>query len=133
MRNVLANEKLLRRIEYANGALLVAASLGAWGLFSAKIALGVFLGGVIASLSFQGLKWQLKRAFQTPGKVPVKGGLFISYYLRFLVTLFVVFTVIYYDWVNPIALVVGLSLVVLSIAMVGAGEFIKMLVTKGGE
>lgn len=133
MRNVLANEKLLRRIEYANGAWLAAASLGAWGFFSAKIAFGVFLGAAIASLSFQALKWQLQRAFHNPSKPPPKGGLFISYYLRFLMTLFVVFAVIYYGWVNPIALVVGLSVVVWSIAMVGAGEFIRMLVKKGGE
>lgn len=97
------------------------------------MAFGVFLGGVIATLSFQALKWQLKRAFQHPDRVPHKGGLFISYYLRFLATLFVVFTVIYYGWVNPIAFVVGLSLVILSISMVGVREFLLMLMTKGGK
>ena len=130
---ILTNERLLRRIEWINITVLVAATMGAWVLFSYKIAFGVFLGGIIATGSFQILKWQLRRAFQSPGKIPRKGGLFISYYLRFLVTLFVIFTIIYYGWANPIALLVGLSLVVLSIAAAGAHEFLLTQVKKGGR
>lgn len=130
---ILTDERLVQRIERTNVVLLIAGSIGAWVLFSFKIGLGVFLGGVIATVSFQILKWQLRRAFQTPGRVPRKGGLFVSYYLRFLVTLFVIFTIIYYGWANPIALLVGLSLVVLSIAVVGAREFLLMQVRKGGR
>lgn len=130
---ILTDERLLWRIEWTNAGLLVAATLGAWVLFSYKIAFGVLLGGIIATGSFQILKWQLRRAFQSAGKIPHKGGLFISYYLRFLVTLFVIFTIIYYGWANPIALLVGLSLVVLSIAAVGAHEFLLTQVKKGGR
>ena len=129
----LTNERLLRRIEWTNIGLLIIATLGAWILFSYRIAFGVFLGGAIATMSFKVLKWQLRRAFQSGGKVPRKGGLFITYYLRFLVTVFIIFTVIYYGWVNPVALLVGLSLVVLSIVAVGAHEFLLMQLRKGGE
>ena len=130
---ILTDERLLRHIEWTNIGLLVAAVFGAWIFFSSWIAFGVLLGGVIATVSFQILKWQLRRAFQSAGKVPHKGGLFVSYYLRFLITLFVIFTVIYYGWANPIALLVGLSLVVLSIAAVGAHEFLLMQLRKGGK
>lgn len=130
---IFTDERLLRHIEWTNIGLLIVAVLGAWVLFSYWIAFGVFLGGVIATVSFQILKWQLRRAFQSAGKVPRKGGLFVSYYLRFLITLFVIFTVIYYGWANPIALLVGLSLVVLSIAAVGAHEFLLMQLRKGGK
>lgn len=130
---LLTDERLLRRIEWTNIGLLVAATLGAWLFFSYTIAFGVILGGAIATASFQILKWQLKRAFQSAGNVPRKGGLFVSYYLRFLITLFIVFAVIYYGWANPIALLAGLSLVVLSIAAVGAHEFLLMQVRKGGR
>jgi hypothetical protein len=129
----LADERLLRHIEWTNTGLMVVVVLGAWVLFSLEIAFGVFLGGAIATVSFQVLKWQLKRALQSPGKAPHHKGLFISYYLRFLVTVFIVFTVIYYGWANPIALLVGLSLVVLSTAAVGAMEFLWMHVKKGGR
>ncbi len=130
---IFTDERLLRHIEWTNIGLLIVSTLGAWIFFSYRIAFGVFLGGAIATVSFQILKWQLRRAFQSAGKIPRKGGLFISYYLRFLITLFVVFTVIYYGWVNPIALLVGLSLVVLSIAAVGVHEFFLMQVRKGGR
>lgn len=132
MAAILPTEKLLRRIEWTNGFLLVLTSIAAWKFYSVEIASGVFLGGIIVTLSFQTLKWQMRRAFQDPSNIPSKARLFASYYLRFLGTLFLVFVVIYYGWANPIALVVGLSVVVLSIVLVGGLEFLLM-VTKKGE
>lgn len=131
--NILSNESLLRRIERINVVSLVFATLGAWAGFSYRIAFGVFLGGIIATASFQILKWQLRRAFQSRGKIPHKGGFFVSYYLRFLAIVFVIYTVIYYQWANPIALLVGLSLVVLSITLAGVHEILLMQVRKGGR
>ena len=131
--NIISDESLLRRIEWINLVLVILATLGAWAGFSFKIAFGVFLGGIIATASFQILKWQLRRAFQSRGVIPHKGGLFASYYLRFLAVVFVIYTVIYYGWANPIALLVGLSLVVLSIVLAGVHEFLLMQVRKGGR
>ncbi len=131
MRDVLPSEKLLRRIEWVNGFLLAVMSLGAWALFSVQMAVGVFLGGAIATVSFQVLKWQLRRAFGTPGKIPSKGGLFAGYYLRFLGTLFLVFVVMYYGWADPIAFVVGLSVVILSVVLVGGLEYLVMSAKRG--
>jgi hypothetical protein len=131
VRDVLPSEKLLRRIEWVNGFLLAVMTLGAWALFSIQMAVGVFLGGAIATASFQVLKWQLGRAFGTPGKIPSKGGLFASYYLRFLGTLFLVFVVMYYGWADPIAFVVGLSVVILSVVLVGGLEYLVMSAKRG--
>jgi hypothetical protein len=128
-----SNEKLLRRIEWINGGLVLGLTLGAGVIFSGRIAWGVLLGGVVATLSFQVLKWQLKRAFKNPARIPSKGGLFLSYYLRFLATVFVIFLVIYYGWANPVAFVVGLSVVMLSILMVGGQEFLLMFAENKGE
>jgi len=72
------------------------------------------------------LKWQLRRAFQRPGRLPTKAGLFVSYYVRFLATLFVIFLVIYYGWATPVPFLVGLSVMVLSIVLVGGIEFVLM-------
>jgi hypothetical protein len=127
LRDILQDEKLLRRIECTNGALIAAVTLGAVMFFSWQIAGGVLLGAVLMALNFQVLKWQLHRAFKVPTAVPAKGVLFVKYYLRFLTTVFVVFTVIYYEWVNPIAFLVGLSLVMVSIICVGIQEFVVML------
>ena len=127
MREILQDDRLLRRIETTNLVLTVVVPLGAAVLFSWPMAAGVLLGAVVMAANFQVLKWQLRKAFQTPGQLPSKGVLFGKYYLRFLATVFVVFTVIYYQWVHPIAFLVGLSLVMVSIIGVGIQQFVVML------
>ena len=97
------------------------------------MAAGVLLGGLIATISFLVLRWQLQRAFAKPGKAPRAKGLFVTYYLRFLAVAFLVFTVIYYDWVNPVALLVELSLIAVSISLVGVREFVSMVFSKRGR
>jgi hypothetical protein len=131
LRDILSGEKLLRRIEWINALLMVLFMVGAWLLYSSKMALGVLQGGTISILSFEVLKWQLQRAFNRPESTPTKGGLFASYYLRYLGTLFLVFTVMYYGWANPIAFLVGLSTVMWSIFVVGGQELVVLLRKKG--
>jgi hypothetical protein len=129
---VLADEEqLLRRIEGVNVILMSLLPIGAWVLVSAKTALGVFLGAAIVTLSFRVLKWQLNKAFRTPGKLPQKGRVFASYYLRYVGTLFLVFVVMYYGWADPIAFLIGLSVVVMSILVGGGLEVLVSLARKG--
>ena len=130
MREVLESEALLQRIELAYGVLLSVFTAVSVIWFSWKTALGVLLGGGIVIISFQVLKWQLKRTLQTPGRVPSRAALFISYYMRFLAILVLVFIVFYLGLATPFPFLVGLSVVVLSIVLVGAFEFIMM---KKGE
>jgi F0F1-type ATP synthase assembly protein I len=130
VRQVLESEALLRRIELVYWVLLLVFTGAAVIWFSWKTALGVLLGGGIVIISFQVLKWQLRRALQRPGKVPSKAALFISYYIRFLATLVLVFFVLYLGLATPFPFLVGLSVVVLSIVLVGVIEFIMM---KKGE
>lgn len=130
MREVLESEALLQRIELAYAVLLSVFTAVSVIWFSWKTALGVLLGGGIVIISFQVLKWQLRRALQRPGRVPSRAALFISYYIRFLATLVLVFIVFYLGLATPFPFLVGLSVVVLSIVLVGAFEFIMM---KKGE
>jgi hypothetical protein len=130
VREAVESEKLLRRIELVSAILLLAFTFAALVWFSWKCASGVFLGGSIVILSFQVLKWQLRRALQKPGKLPSKAGLFVSYYIRFLATLVLVFLGLYLGWATPFPFLVGLSTMVLSIVLVGAFEYFMM---KKGE
>ncbi len=130
MREDIESEKLLWRIELASAILLPAFTAAALVWCSWKFAAGVLLGGGIVILSFQVLKWQLRRAIQKPGGLPTKAGLFLSYYLRFLGTLFLVFLVLYLGLATPLPFLIGLSVMVLSMILVGAFEFITM---KKGE
>jgi hypothetical protein len=131
LRDYLTSDELLRRVETCNVILLIVFPLAAWLVVSGSFAVGVLLGAVISTLSFQILKWQLRRAFDAPGRMPRKGGVFFSYYARFLATLFLVFLAVYYRWAEPVPFVVGLSVVVLSIMLVGGQEFYVMLRKKG--
>lgn len=133
MRDSVGSEPLLRRIELVSGILLSVFTLAALVWFSLRDAAGVLLGGGIIILSFQVLKWQLRRALQKPGKLPNKAGLFASYYLRYLATLLLIFVVIYLGLAFPVAFLVGLSVVVLSIGLVGGFELLKMLAKKGED
>ena len=130
MREVIESEALLRRIELASAILLLVFTSAALVWFSWKAASGVLLGGSIVIVSFQVLKWQLRRALQKPGKLPSKAGLFVSYYLRFLATLVLVFFALYLRLATPVPFLVGLSIMVLSIVVVGVFEFFMM---KKGE
>ncbi len=131
MRDYLTSDELLRRVELYNLIFMVFFPLTAWVLVSGAFGFGVLLGAIISTLSFQILKWQLRRAFETPGRMPQKGGVFFGYYARFLGTLFLVFVAVYYRWAEPIPFLVGLSVVVLSILVVGGQEFYVMLRKKG--
>jgi len=130
VREVIESEALLWRIELASAILLLVFTSVALVWFSWKCASGVFLAGSIVFVSVQVLKWQLRRALQKPGKLPSKAGLFVSYYLRFLATLVLVFFVLYLGLATPLSFLVGLSIMVLSIVSVGAFEFFMM---KKGE
>ncbi|MCU0587433.1 MAG: ATP synthase subunit I [Syntrophobacteraceae bacterium] len=131
MRDYLTSEALRRRVEAYNLIFLVTFPLAAWVLASGGFARGVLVGAIISTLSFRILKWQLGRALETPGRIPRKGAVLLSYYARFLGTLVVVFLAVHYRWAEPIPFVVGLSVVVLSIMLVGGQEFYVMLRKKG--
>ncbi|MCE5242746.1 MAG: ATP synthase subunit I [Desulfobacteraceae bacterium] len=131
MLDVLTGERLVRLIEWMSAIFAVGLSLGAWYFYSAPAARGVVFGAAIAIASFQVLKWQLKKAFRDPLNLPGKGKVFASYYLRFLVTLFLVFLVMYFGWGDPIAFLVGLSVIVVSIIIIGALEYLMLLARKG--
>jgi len=131
VREIAPTETLLRRIEWVSGISLFLVTLAAGYGFRSRLPRAFCLAAQLPSQSFQVLKWQLRRAFQRPGKLPGKAGLFAFYYVRYLVVLFVVFVVLYYGWADPIPFLVGLSVMVLSITLVGGFEFISMAVKKG--
>ena len=130
MREVIESEKLLQRIELSSAVMLLGFTAFSLVWFSLKCASGILLGGGIVILSFQILKWQLKRALMVSGRLPGKAGFFVGYYLRFLATLLLVFLVLYLRLATPFPFLVGLSVMVLSMILVGAYEFIMM---KRGE
>ncbi len=131
LRDILTDERLLERIERVNYLLWALAVIGGWLLGSLPVAGGILLGGAIMTASFQTMKWQIRRAFKR-AETPSKRALFLRYYVRFFATAFLVLLVVYYRWVDLVAFLIGLSVVMLAIVWVGMQEAVIMMI-KGGR
>ena len=109
-------QQLLKTVIRANWVLFVAASLIAWATAAPAVARGVFLGGLIVTVSFHLLYRTLRKAFRPPhvASFPV---VMAKYYVRFAVTGVIIFFLISRRIVHPIGLLIGLSIVVISIIL----------------
>ena len=109
-------EVSLGKVMVFNWLLLgVLTGLG-WLGYSGFHALSVFIGGAIANLSFLFLKKDLLKLLAGPLEA-VKPLFFIRYYLRLSVVVGVLFLLVRYRLVNILALLVGLSTVLLGIGL----------------
>lgn len=106
----------------ANWVLLVAASLGGLMLASREFAWGIIAGGLIVTVNFHLLYRTLKGAL-TPPYISSHHVVLAKYYLRFMVSGLIIFILISKQWVNPIGLFIGLSVVVVSIMLATLLEF----------
>ena len=63
----------------------------------------------------------------TPGQLTTPMAVIAKYYLRLLGTALVLFILIAYRLVNPFGLILGLSVVVINLTLVGCNEMRKIL------
>jgi lipid-A-disaccharide synthase-like uncharacterized protein len=125
------NDPFLNKIRLMNGvvfALLLLVSL-IW--MSPLFTLGVALGGLIVLLNFHLLNRILKKAF-TPDRLASPKSVIIKYYLRLLGTGLILYFLISKKLVDPLGLVVGLSVVVINLTLVGCNEMRKILFKEAG-
>lgn len=110
------NMRRMRRVNLIVLGVLVALSLAAWSL---KFTLGVALGGLIVMVNFQILMGTVRKVL-TPGYQNPTRTAILTYYLRLAATAIVIAALIIAKIVDPIGLLVGLSVVV-------AGAFVLLL------
>ena len=115
----------LERVQTFNWLILLILTLAAGVLSSVHIAFSLMIGGIIANLSFIFLKKDLARLLTGP-LYAAKARFFIKYYARLSLVVLVLFLLVYYRQVNVIALLIGLSTVLLSIIMTVVGEAKKV-------
>ena len=108
--------RLLKFVTRSNWVLLFIIS--AIGLFvsSPDVARGMIFGGLIVTINFHLLYRTLRRGF-TPPNLASHNVILAKYYLRFIVTGMVIFVLIFSRLVNPVGLVIGLSIVVASVLL----------------
>ena len=118
--------RLLHFVTRANWILFAATSLVAALVAPTDFAKGVAFGGLIVTLNFHFLAKTLKKAL-TPPHLASPNAILVKYYLRFILSGFIIFLLIAGKVVNPIGLVIGLSVVVASIVCATAVEAKKIL------
>ncbi len=114
--NHIAKDPLLKRIEIANWIILAILFVVSIIFTPLKFALGVLIGGFISILNFHWLGHSLRGLFNNLSG-NVKGPVMVKYYIRLAITAIVLYFLIAYDTVNVIGLLIGLSVVVINIAV----------------
>ena len=121
-------KRLLKFITLSNWALFVFFSLGGWLLATPGFARGVFFGGLLVTVNFHLLARTLKKTL-TPPYLSSHNVILAKYYLRFIASGIIIFILLAGHFVNPLGLIVGLSVVVASIMLATLLE-VKNLIFK---
>ena len=95
-------------------------------LFPPEFAKGIIFGGLIVTINFHLLYRTLRKAF-TSAYLSSHNAILAKYYLRFIVSGFIIFVLIAGHHVNPLGLFIGLSVVVASIILATLCEIKKLI------
>jgi hypothetical protein len=124
-------DPFLHKIRLMNGAVFALLLLCSLIWMPPLFTLGVALGGLIVLLNFHLLHRILKKAF-IPDQLASPKSVIIKYYLRLLGTGIILYLLIAKRLVDPLGLVVGLSVVVINLTLVGCNEMRKILFKEAG-
>ena len=118
-------QRLFKFVTFTNWLLFIGGSLLAWVMAPPAFARGILFGGLIVTVGFHLLYRTLKKAFRVPRRASFPG-VMSRYYLRLVVTGIIIFFLISRNIVDPLGLLVGLSVVVASI-IVATGLSVRRL------
>jgi ATP synthase I chain len=122
---VIIEQRLIKFITRTNWILLCIASIVGFLITTPDFAKGIIFGGLIVTINFHMLSRTLKKAFGSP-HLASHNVILGKYYLRFIVSGFIIFVLISKHYVNPIGLFIGLSVVVASIMLATIYEVKKL-------
>jgi ABC-type multidrug transport system permease subunit len=118
--------RILKFITRANWVIFFGASLFGFILAPPDFARGIFFGGLLVTINFHLLAKTLKKAL-TPPHLASHNLVLIKYYIRFMVTGIIIVILIAGHYVNPLGLVIGLSVVVASVFLAALRELKKII------
>ena len=123
---LIKDEALLKRLEQFNWVLLALLASGSFVFFSRKFALGVLAGGILAVANYYLVKRSLRRALDPERQGKTRLLYLLKYGLRFVALGLTIALLLIKGWVNPLGMLLGLSMIVLGIALVGVVEARKL-------
>jgi len=118
--------RILKFVTLSNWILFLAASILGFLLLPTDFAKGVLFGGLLVTVNFHLLAGTLRKAL-TPPHLSSHNLVIAKYFLRFIGSGFIIFILIAGNYVNPVGLVIGLSVVVLSIMLATLCEITKLI------
>ena len=119
-------KRLLKFISRSNWILFLAASILGFVLLPPAFGRGIFFGGLLVTINFHLLAGSLRKSL-TPPHLTSHNVVIAKYYLRFIGSGFIIFILIAGNYVNPLGLIVGLSVVVCSIMLATMCEIAKLI------
>jgi hypothetical protein len=119
-------QRIIKFVTRSNWILFGIASILGFILLSRHVALGILFGGLLVTINFHLLAKTLKKAL-TPPHLASHNLVLAKYYLRFLISGFIIFLLIASRIAHPVGLVIGLSIVVLSIVLATVCEIKKLI------
>lgn len=108
-------KRIYNFVTRANWVILLLLAAGAGAFFPIAVFLGVLAGGLIVTVNFSLLRRTLGRALN-PEQLSGPRSVLVRYYIRFVVSGVLIAGLIVTRLVDPVGLLVGLSVVVASIA-----------------
>ena len=119
-------KRILTFVTRSNWILFLMISILGFLLLPAAFARGLLFGGLLVTLNFHLLAKTLKSAL-TPPHLSSHNVVIAKYFLRFLGSGFIIFILIAGNFVHPLGLIIGLSVVVLSILLATMREIAKLI------
>lgn len=119
-------QRILNFVTRSNWYLFIFASIFGFLNFPFKFSMGLLLGGLIVTVNFHLLSRTLKNAL-TPPILISHNVVIAKYYIRFIISGIIIFVLISKNIVDPIGLILGLSVVVVSIIMATMCELTRQI------
>ncbi len=123
---MIMQEKIVRFVTMSNWMLLGLIAGFSALLASRSFTVGVICGGSIVTVNFHLLARTLKKAFQ-PSCMTSYQSVIAKYYLRFVISGVVIFIILASGLVNPLGLILGLSVVAASFMLATLLEIKKLI------
>ena len=124
------HQRMIKFVTAANWFLFVVGSLLGFINTPVKFAMGILTGSLLVTLNFHLLRHTLYKALDaTSGKSSrsILGVVLIKYYIRFAISGIAIFALIKGNIVDPLGLILGLSVVVVSIMAATTLELTRLI------
>ncbi len=119
-------KRILTFVTRTNWILFAVASTLGFLLMPVDFAVGILCGGLLVTANFHLLARTLRKAL-TPPHLTSHNVVIAKYFMRFIASGFIIFILIAGHIVNPLGLIIGLSVVVFSIMLATLCEIKKLI------